>query len=165
MVMKSPPADDITRERILSAATGYVELGLPDMAWVELDDLSNGDRLHPDVQEFILSLLVRENRWEEAVAAGRPLCTDPATPPAIFIHTAFALHELGQTDQARATLLAGPDSLHSDPLYHYNMACYLAIGGEFQDAEVCLRTAFQMDPKLRVHAQTDPDLHGLQAAL
>ena len=155
-------SDPIVRQRVLTAATGYVELGLSDLAWEELTCLEEHDRSLPEVQEFILSLLIRENRWEEAVAAGSGLCNEPAMPPSIFIHTAFALHELGRTAEARAVLVGGPPSLRSDPLFHYNMACYLAVSGDLQDAEVCLRTAFQMDPKLRAHAATDPDLRSLQ---
>ena len=36
----TPPADDIMRDRVLNAATGYVELGLLDMAWDELNSLT-----------------------------------------------------------------------------------------------------------------------------
>lgn len=162
MVAMTSPPDDIARERILNAAGGYVELGLPDMAWDELNTLSDTDRNRADVKEFMLGLLIRESRWEEAATTGHLLCREPEIPPTVYIHTAFALHELGRTPEARALLLAGPVTLREDPLFHYNMACYLAVSGDLQDAEVCLRTAFQMDPKLRVHACTDPDLRGLQ---
>lgn len=161
----TPFTDDITRERILNAAAGYIELGLADMAWDELNTLTDSDRIRPEIQEFILSMLIRENRWEEAVATGHNLCLEPEMPPAVFIHTAFALHELGRTPEARELLLSGPVSLQSDPLFHYNMACYLAVSGDLRDAEVCLRTAFKMDPKLRTHACSDPDLRGLQGML
>ena len=165
MVTPPPPDDDARRDRILTAASGYAELGLPDMAWDELRALTDDDRRQPDVQEFSIALLVREERWAEAVAAGHPLCADSANSPALFIHTAFALHELGRTPEARALLLAGPGSLHADPLYHYNMACYLAVCGELNDAADSLRTAFRMDSKLRAHATTDPDLKKLQDVL
>ena len=161
----TPPPDDISRDRVLNAAAGYVELGMPDLAWEELNSLADIDRLRPEIQEFMLGLLIRENRWEEAVVTGNLLCQKPEMPSTVFIHTAFALHELGRTPEARALLMAGPDSLQKDPLFHYNMACYMAVSGDMQDAEVALRTAFQMDPKLRAHACTDPDLRGLEGVL
>jgi len=161
-MIAAPLTDHVVLKRILHAAGGYAELGLNDMAWDEINSLPETDRARPDVMEFTLSLLIRESRWEEVVCAGRPLCSDPENPPSVFIHTAFALHELGLTPEARALLLGGPESLRSDPLFHYNLACYLATGGEIQDAEICLRTAFKMDPKLRIHAATDPDLLNLQ---
>jgi len=165
MLTPKSPADGTVRERILTAADGYAELGLNDMAWHELESLADTDRVLPEVQELVLSLLVREERWEETVAVGVPLCADASHPRSIFIHTAFALHELGRTAEARATLLSGPESLRSDPLYHYNMACYLAVGGALEDAGEFLRTAFRMDSKLRLHASTDPDLKALQGVI
>lgn len=151
-------SDDPARERIMSAADGYAELGLPDLAWQEVNSLPDEDRSRPEVQELMLGLLVRQCRWDEAIETGRRLCTGGWERPTAYIHTAFALHEAGRTAEARATLLKGPESLRTDPLYHYNMACYLAVSGELKDAEICLRTAFRMDGKLRLHARNDPDL-------
>jgi len=152
------PFSDPAHERILSAADGYAELGLADLAWQEVNSLPDHERSRPEVQELILGLLVRQHRWDEAIEAGRRLCTKCSDRPAVYIHTAYALHEAGRTAEARTLLLEGPDSLRTDPLYHYNMACYLAVSGDLKDAEISLRTAFRMDGKLRVHARHDPDL-------
>jgi hypothetical protein len=165
MLSPESPANNAVLERVLSAACGYAELGLSDMAWEELESLEDSDRVRPDVQELVLSLLVREERWEETVAVGVPLCADASHPASIFIHTAFALHELGRTPEARATLLSGPKSLCSDPIFHYNLACYQAVCGELAEAGEHLRTAFRMDSKLRLHASTDPDLASLQGVM
>ena len=113
----------------------------------------------------MLGLLVRQHRWEEAIETGRRLCSERWERSAVYIHTAFALHELGRTAEARVTLEAGPECLRADPLYHYNMACYLAVSGQLRDAEVCLRTAFRMDGKLRAHARHDPDLKEFRGVL
>lgn len=155
----------MARDRIMAAADGYAELGLPEMAWEEVNSLTIDERQRPEVQELILSLLVRQHRWLEAVEAGQLMCSERWERPAVYIHTAFALHELGRTAEARATLTGGPDCLREDPLYHYNMACYLAVAGNLKDAEVWLRTAFQMDSKLRMHARKDPDLKEFRGIL
>lgn len=154
----SESRNDVSRERVLSAANGYAELGLPDMAWEEMDSLSDDERSQPDAQEVMLGLLMRQHRWDEAIVTGRRLCAMEDCGPSTYIHTAYALHETGRTSEAQATLLAGPVSLRKDPLYHYNMACYLAVAGNLKEAEAALRTAFQMDESLRLHARIDPDL-------
>jgi predicted Zn-dependent protease len=167
-VMSAPgpqPFSDPAHERILSAADGYAELGLPDLAWLEVNALPEAEQSRPEVQELMLGLLVRQRRWEEAIETGRRLCTRRWERPAIYIHTAFALHETGRTAEARALLLAGPESLRTDPLYHYNMACYLAVSGDLKDAAISLKTAFRMDGKLRLHARHDPDLKDFHSAL
>jgi hypothetical protein len=156
---------DGARERILAAADGYAELGLTDFAWQEIDSLAEGDRQRPEVRELILGLLVRQCRWVEAIEAGRKLCLEGWERPAIYIHTAFALHELGRTAEARATLQDGPASLRKDPLYHYNLACYLAVTGHLGPAGDSLRTALRMDNRLREHAQRDPDLKNIRDLL
>ena len=154
----SQSCNNVSRTRVVSAATGYAELGLPDMAWDEVNSLPDDERNQPDVQEVILGLLIRQHRWEEAVATGCRLCAMEGCRPSAFIHTAYALHETGRTSEARATLLAGPEALRQQPLYHYNLACYLAVAGNLKDAEAALRMAFHMDESLRLHARIDPDL-------
>jgi predicted Zn-dependent protease len=160
-----PPSGNAARERIMAAADGYAELGLTDLAWEEVASLTEDDRNIPEAQELILSLFVRQNRWLEAIEAGRRMCLQRWNRPAVYIHTAYALHELGRTAEAQSTLQDGPECLRTDPLFHYNMACYLAVSGNLTDAEVCLRTAFTMDGKLRLHARRDPDLKELRGIL
>ncbi len=154
----SQSSNNVSRDRILSAADGYAELGLPDMAWEEVNTLTDDERNQTDVQELILGLLIRQHRWDEAIETGHRLCACGTLTPSTYIHTAYALHETGRTSEAQATLLAGPESLRKEPVFHYNLACYLAVAGNLRDAEVSLRTAFRMDASLRLHARIDPDL-------
>lgn len=154
----SQPFNDVTRERVLSAADGYAELGLPDLAWEEVNSLTADERTRPEVQELILGLLIRQHRWEEAIETGHRLCAQATVRASTYIHTAYAQHELGRTSEAQSTLLAGPEALREEPVFHYNLACYLAVAGNLREAEVALRTAFRMDESLRLHARLDPDL-------
>jgi predicted Zn-dependent protease len=154
----SQPFNDVSRDRVLSAAGGYAELGLPDMAWEEVNSLSDDERNRPEVQELILGLLICQHRWDEAIETGHRLCKNGSMTPATYIHTAYALHETGRTSEAQTTLLAGPESLRTEPVFYYNLACYLAVTGNLLDAEVALKTAFRMDASLRLHARIDPDL-------
>jgi tetratricopeptide (TPR) repeat protein len=166
--MNPPATPDPTRDerqRILLAMEGYADLGLPDMAWEEYACLSEQDRQRPEVREMELCLHIRVRHWEGAIPLGLTLCETMPGRPAVFIHTAFALHEAGRTPEARALLDSAPAALHGDPLYHYNMACYLAVLGHLREAEPLLRKALQMDGKLRRHARTDPDLKDLRGIL
>jgi Flp pilus assembly protein TadD len=162
------PSADPTRserQRILTAVEGFADLGLPEMAWEEFETLSLQDRQRPEVLEMELCLYIREQRWDEAIPLGLTLCATLPDRPVVFIHAAYALHEAHRTEEARALLLSAPAKLHSDPLFHYNMACYLAVLGYLRDAEPVLRRALQMDEKLRRHARTDPDLKDLRSML
>jgi hypothetical protein len=76
-------------------------------------------------------------------------------------HAAFA-HELGQTEAARQALLAGPETLQADPIYHYNLACYECRLGQLESARARLEQTFLIDKKFREFAKTDPDLAALR---
>lgn len=154
----SPYDDPCQLARVTAAVDGYTELGIYDMAWQELRSMPVAFRAHPDVQEAELCLLMREERWNDAIATGQMLCHATPEKRLAFIHTAYALHELHRTAEARLLLSSGPPALHDDPLFHYNMACYHAVMGDLQDAEVRLRQAFSIDSKLREFARQDPDL-------
>ncbi len=153
------------RQRILAAVEGYADLGLHDMAWEQFATLNAADRNRPEVHEMELCLFIRERRWDEAIPLGLRLCEAPGERPAVFIHTAYALHESRRTEEARTLLTRAPVSLQTDPLFHYNMACYLAVLGQPRDAEPLLKKALKMDEKLRRYARTDPDLKDLRSIL
>jgi tetratricopeptide (TPR) repeat protein len=154
--------DEWTRRRVLLAAEGYAELSMWHFAWEELQGLPLKDQARPEVREAALALLIKQERWLEAIDLGRELCRQCPDLPAAFIHTAFCQHELGRTMEALKTLRSGPNSLQQDGLYHYNCACYLAVLGYADEARDLLRAAFALDESLQENARTDPDLQILR---
>jgi tetratricopeptide (TPR) repeat protein len=101
---------------------------------------------------------MQAKRWDEALAAAEELLRiSPSALPA-YIHGAFALHELRRTAEARDLLLKGPESLHNDPTFHYNIGCYEAVLGNREAALRSLRQSFALDAAYRDFARRDPDL-------
>jgi Flp pilus assembly protein TadD len=149
------------RRRTCKAVAGYMELGLPDLALEELNQLHPADLAIVPVRELRLAVLIQLKRWEEAVVTGHVLCADAPECRGAWLHTAFALHELGRTRDACSLMLGVADLMSSDPLFHYNLGCYLAVLGDHQNAEVSLRTAFAARPSLRDYARNDRDLASL----
>lgn len=162
-----PPdsADYPDRDRVCAAVEGYLTLDLPDLAAAELDTLSPADREHPSALMALMAVEMNRKRWEAAVDTGLRGCRNAPRRGAFFFHTAYCLHELGRTDAARKLLESAPQKMRGDPLYHYNLGCYLTVLGEGKDAETSLRRAFSMDPKLRDYARRDPDLRTLWPVL
>jgi predicted Zn-dependent protease len=150
-------------EKTLLAAQGYRELGMLDDALAELDTLPAEVKRHSGVLELRLVVLMQTRRWEEALQASRILCEVEPEKTIGYIHVAFCLHELGNTVGARETLLGGPTALHTDPTYHYNLACYECRLGNLELAQAHLDRSFQLDKKFREFARTDPDLEPLRA--
>lgn len=145
-------------DRTIRAAQGYYELQMLKEAICQLDTLPLTAQLRGDVLEMRVLILMKDERWREALSTCEKLCAvAPDTPPG-FIHMAYCLHELGRTQQAKEVLLEGPAALNRDATYHYNMACYECVLGNIDNARVYLETSLSLDEKLRDYARTDPDL-------
>jgi len=151
-------------ERIILSAQGYFELEMNKEAIAELDKLPLADQLRPDVLEMRVLILMKDQRWREALSASEKLCAVAPQIPIGFIHAAYCLHEMGQTREAKELLLEGPASLVNDATYHYNLACYECALGNLEAARAYLKASLAMDEKLGEFAKTDPDLSPLQVS-
>ena len=151
-------------ERTILAAQGYSELNMFDDAIAELDTLPEEAARNSTVIELRTVILMQAKRWKPALSASRELCRAEPEKTSGFIHTAFCLHELGRTQEARDVLLTGPDALHSEPTFHYNLACYECALGHLDLARMHLEKSIELDKKMRDFAKSDPDLAPLHAA-
>jgi predicted Zn-dependent protease len=148
-------------ERTILAAQGYYDLQMPEDAIAELDTLPLSAQLRADVLEMRVVILIKAQRWCEALDTSEKLCAVAPDSPTGFIHLAFSMHELGRTRQAKEVLLDGPTSLAREPTFHYNMACYECALGNIEVAKAYLDASLSMDKKLRAYAKEDPDLKPL----
>ncbi|HSI16055.1 MAG TPA: hypothetical protein VK961_28660 [Chthoniobacter sp.] len=149
-------------ERTLLAAQGYCELGMYDDALGELDSLPEEVTQHATVMELRAVTLMQAKRWKQALTASRLLCRVAPDKTTGFIHAAFCLHEMGRTDEARDILLSGPNLLHAEPTFHYNLACYECALGNLDLARMHLEKSFELDKKFKDFAKNDPDLAALR---
>jgi predicted Zn-dependent protease len=147
--------------RTLLAAQGYCELSMFDEALHELGTLPVDTQQHPTAVELRLVILMQAKRWRPALATGRELTQIAPEKTMGFIHTAFCLHEMGKTEEAREMLLSGPETLRTEPVFHYNLACYACVLGQLEQARQHLEQSVLLDKKFRDYAKTDPDLKAL----
>lgn len=130
-------------------------------ALIELRNISSKEHHSERYKELLLATQMMLRLWNPAVITAKELCKINAKEKAYFIHAAFCLHETGDTLEALRQLLAGPKALLSDPLYHYNLACYHAVLGNLTDARACLKKSIELDPNLEKTAPEDKDLQSL----
>ena len=149
-------------ERTLLAAQGYSELAMFDDALAELDALPADTLQHTTVVELRTVILMQAKRWKTALNAARSLCRAAPEKTSGFLNAAFCLHELGRTTAARDMLIAGPEALHIEPTFHYNLACYECALGNLSLARLHLDKSCQLDKKFRDLARADPDLAALR---
>ncbi len=149
-------------KQVLRAASGWLELGMPDDALEELGSLPEAEMGEKKALELKLSAEMAKEDWNAgAVTAGR-LCVQAVDDPDYFLSAAFCLHETGDTEAARKCLLTGPAVLHEMPVFHYNMACYLWTLGEGEPAKGHLARAVEMDEGFLDAAKVDRDLVGME---
>lgn len=148
----------IQHQKALTACQGYLDLGMPTEALRELKTLPPEVADRGEVVEIRVVVLIRAERWKTAATAARKLCKLRPNQPSGFIHLAYCLHELGQTQKARQTLLDGPRSLEKEGTYFYNLACYDAVLGDLEAARKHLARSIRLDKRFREFARTDQDL-------
>lgn len=148
-------------DKIKDAARGYLLLKMPIDALDELQRLLPEDRQKSDTLDLYLAAQMMIEDWNAAADTGLRLCKLRPKQGRYFIHAAFCLHETGDTNQAKQILLSGPKELLDDPLFHYNMACYLAVLGNSNQAKHYLSKAIGLDTSLETTAGKDPDLQSV----
>jgi predicted Zn-dependent protease len=149
-------------ERTLLAAQGYSELGMVEEALGEINSLPAELADHEKVVEMRTVILMQAKRWKTALTASRALCKVAPEKTSGFIHAAYCLHALGRTEEARDILLGGPEKLHAEPTFHYNLACYECTLGNLDLARLHLEKSFALNKDFREYAKNDPDLAALR---
>jgi len=149
-------------KQILRAASGWLELGMPVDALLELRNLDEEDGRKRGAMDLKLAAQMAAEDWRSAVETAMTLCEMAVDEPSHFVNVAFCLHELGQTEEAKKWLQRGPEALTEMPVFHYNMACYLWTLGEKERARNHLAKAVEMDESFEESARNDKDLVGLE---
>ncbi|MDB6070363.1 MAG: Tetratricopeptide repeat-containing protein [Verrucomicrobiales bacterium] len=164
--MISDPANDPPDfRRLRQEVEGYLELDLPDMAEEALDAVPGQFADNVLIMEGKLALRMHLKQWSEAVECGLKGCAEAPGHSSFFIHSAYCLHELGRTEEAHLLLISGPGTLQREPLFHYNMGCYLCVLGRRDEAVGYLQQAFRLDSALRAFAAADKDLQKVRDLL
>jgi predicted Zn-dependent protease len=149
----------MTFDQIFRMAEGYLELGMFDDALDHLDQLDTEFQDRFAVLKMRVDiLLLRKQDWKEALLLSRRICSVHPDLPYGYVHSAYCLHELGRTAEAKQALLDGPASLLDEAVYYYNLACYDTVLGNLEQAKVYLHASFRLDKSFRELAKSDPDL-------
>lgn len=153
---------DPALQHVLLAAQGFLDLGLPKEALKELGSLGESYADRNELLQMRMTIHIRLRQWKPALELAQTLCSRLPEDPHPFLDTAFCLHEMGRTADAKAILIGGPASLTQVPVFFYNMACYEAQLGNIDVARDLLGLAINQDSDLKILAKTDPDLAPLR---
>src|ERR1043166_49568 len=151
----------------LQAARGWFELGNLEEARAEVNFIRARQREHPDVMELLWQIAARLQEWERCAELGEKIIRAVPRQVQGYIHKAFALHELGRTQEAWDLLFPMAERFPHDVTIKYNLACYAAQLARLWEAEQWLKLAFTLgkEDELRAQALADPDLKPIWAKI
>ena len=156
---------DPENERMLVAAQGYLELGLPLEANNEIENMSAEVRHLPAVLEVRVSIYRKLEKWELMQTVAKSLALHDPHEPQFTIWWAYATRRADSLDAARLILVNAVERLPEVPIFLFNLACYEAQLGDIERAKKHLQHAIELRGELRRVALEDEDLKPLWDAL
>lgn len=147
----------------LLAAEGWLELGDPVEAGVEVQKIKPRLRIHPDVLEVRWSISAKAKDWGGCQEIAKSIIRAVPERASGWVNLSFALHELKQTEEAFQNLLSVASHFPANPLVPYNLACYACQMGRQWEAKQWLGQACKTGDlrKIKLQASEDVDLKPL----
>jgi tetratricopeptide (TPR) repeat protein len=145
----------------LNAAAGFLQIGEPMDAWNELEEIAAANRAKVEVLTVRLAVCRGLEKWELAEEVARHLIKhDPHNVMHIVALAEVMGHREGPVAAAAVYELAigrFPDLA----LLRVSLAVELVKAGQVDDAKRVLKTAFELNPALRLVALDHPGLNVL----
>lgn len=147
----------------LEAAEGWLMLGNPVEANEELEKLSPENRRHPAALSVRWQVYASAEWWEAAWIVSRVLCEVLPDSAEAWICQANTVRKYKGAREAMDLLRRMLAKFRGHPVVLYNLACYAAQVGRFDEAGRWLTDAFRAEDgiALKVAAVYDPDLRPL----
>lgn len=152
---------------LLNAAIGWLELGNPDEAFVELDQIPNEFRTEPLVLEVQWQIFARKDSWDKSLPVAETFCKVAPGRPEGWLHQAVSLYRLNRTQEAWNLLLPMAKKFPGSWVISYDLACYACQLGDLEAGRTWLKKAFSIAGagEVRPLALADPDLKLLWAEI
>lgn len=156
-----PPDSHLVR-----AAEGWVELGLPNEAEIELSQLSSGAKAHPQVLHALWGLHAHRKEWGLAHTVAESLVQAAPDEVMGWVHRAYAARRMdgGGLQLAWDALRPAVEQFPDETIIPYNLACYACQLGDSTEAQQWLRKAIARGERDEIKrlALSDPDLVALR---
>lgn len=142
----------------ITAAEGYIELGMPLGANEELERIDADQRSHTEVLALRVKIHSALKKWELMQAVAKRLARIDPENVQRTISWAYATRRADSIEAARLILLEAVERFPTAAILHYNLACYECLLGNLEEAKSRLKRAFELEPRYRIKALEDEDL-------
>lgn len=152
----------IKRQKLLSAAEGYLLLGLFPQALASLDEIPEGDGETTPVDLLRGEALRSLERHSEALEAyNRAFAVNPQDV-SLLLSMAWCYKRTSQLPRAITALEQARRIDPGQAIIPYNLACYWTLAGNREEALSCLRRALTQDATLRKLIPDESDFDSLR---
>lgn len=146
----------------VSAAAGWLGLGNPAEAEIELRQLSPSAAVNPDVLELRWLVCAEQTKWDAGLKVAQKLLEVAPERPTGWLHRAYALRRVpdGSLREAWEALLPAAQKFPGEMIIAYNLACYACQMCELSTAREWLARAIERGSleEVRRMALADEDL-------
>lgn len=151
--------------RAIDAIDGWLALDDPTEALAELQRLDRKFQNYPSVTLRKTEIYWKLKDFPQAIVASQALVDCYPDKAAVINHHALILRASGALEKGYRLLLDSSAKFPSDPMTHYNLACFACNLGEFHKARPWLEKAIELDGELVAVASMDLDLEPIRDVL
>ena len=148
---------------------GWLGLGSPAEADVEIEKIASSLRSHPDVLEVRWQICAARKDWRACLDLADELRSAAPDRPASWINRAYSLRRVegGGLPAAQECLRQALALFPVEPVIPFNLACYACQLGDLDAARKWLKRAARLESEtvIRKMALKDPDLEALWTEL
>jgi tetratricopeptide (TPR) repeat protein len=145
----------------ITAAEGYIELGMPLEANEELDQIDADQRAHTEVLALRVKIYSALNKWELMQTVAKRLALIEPDNVQWTVSWAYSTRRVDSIEAARTIMVNAVERMPDVAVFHYNLACYECQLGNLDEAKGRLKRAFELEPRYRIKALDDEDLESL----
>ena len=147
----------------LEAAVGWLELGNPNEAHAELNQIAPEFLDHPQVLEVKWQIFARTDKWDKSLPIAQAFCQVAPGLPQGWLHQAVSLYRLNRTEDAWNLLLPMAKKFPRSWIIAYDLACYACQLNRLDEGRSWLKKAFNLgdNKEVKLLALADPDLKPL----
>lgn len=149
----------VRRQKLLSAAQGYLMLEMPDQALEHLSAIADPHNCAFEYHQLRGEALREKRSFEKAISAYRCAQAENAIDLSVSLGIAWCYKRIDRVDLAIETLEDAYRWSPDEPIVLYNLACYYSLTGDKNQSLMWLGRSLRMDAKLRrlIPDETDFD--------
>jgi len=142
----------------INAAQGYLELGMFQRSWDELEAVEPTDRARFEVLAMRLTVLQHMERWQMGAEIARGAQRRYPEEGMLYLLGSYHIRRSEDLPTAFDFLSAGEKYLENEGCYWFNMACYHCQLGRLDETRECVKRAVELDRKYQLMVLEDEDL-------